>query len=629
MSVGFTIQDLIEHFEKKVQQISRYNSETAVGNEPNYPMMVIYLGDEAMKGYINIFRNISEVWPQYQEEIKFIGVENTANTESYYHLKNTDNFMEKNKITEQQIIELASSLFGLKNHFKDRNRLLIYYILDTTNIIDINKYKEFLKILERIRKIFENQETDILDMLIIFLNETLQNQKIARQIRNQLCNQENSKCKSTFILSNKRSDNVIIEDWNLCYRIVACIIFLSNNSDVKIIQIMFGRMLLTASYAREEKPSYEIGQVIVKDLIKRLNKAYEEKSVKLLDDTDILKRLGITKEGTFEIMDEYVYNSLVSMLPSDKQLELFPRKSLNGHIKLSSLSINEFNSITMDALESYLKLIVEQVKEKVSVNTSMKQLWKDKYARLLQINFTVNERIYLYEHINEVKEKMTCPFKLSKESNILLSTITNLKYMLSSEGKLVDIFLDVIIEEGKKALNILDFWKSLLESGRNIFLIHDQNIIKFYEYKVRDYFDYHNSELMEKFRQIPDVEMLKQFLLKTLDQIVDSDNIFSDPFEIELDQRINGEGVLTVDAKQYILQKLTSENAYSYLQVNFSYGNPLISAILLKVGTLLYENLYNNLDSDTYYYDTGCANAAEAINIYEITYQNLINDEGR
>lgn len=629
MPVGFTIQNLIEHFEKKVQQINRYNPETAVGNEPNYPMIMIYLGDDAMRGYVNIFHNISQIWPQYQKEIEFIGVQKSGNKESYYSLKNTNDSVKKNKLEEGKIRELVSSLFGLKNHFKDRSRLLIYYILDTTSITNICKYKEWIQILERTRKLFDSEGTDILDMLIIFLNETLEKQKIARQIRNELCNEQNRKCKSTFVLSNRRSDNVIIENWDLCYRIVACIISLSNNSDTKITSVMFDRILLTASYAREEKPSREIGQVIVKEVIKRVANTNEEKVTKLLNDTAILERLGITKDGTFEIIDEYIHETLISMLPSNEQLELFPRKSSNGHMKLSSLSVNEFNSATMNALESYLKLIVEQVKEKISVNTSIKQLWKDKYTNLLQINFTVNERIYLYEHINEVKEKMTCTFKLSKESNILPFAIANLKYMLSSEAKLVDIFVDVIIEEGKKALDILDFWKNLLESGRNVFLIHDQNIIKFYKHKVRNYFDYHDSDLQKEFLHIPNVEMLKQFLIKTLDQIVDNDSVFSEPFEIELDQRINGEGVLAVDAKQYILQKLTSESVYTYLQVNFSYGQPLISAILLKVGTLLYENLYKNLDSDIYYYDTGCVNAAEAINIYEITYQNLINDEGR
>ena len=150
----------------------------------------------------------------------------------------------------------------------------------------------------------------------------------------------------------------------------------------------------------------------------------------------------------------------------------------------------------------------------------------------------------------------------------------------------------------------------------------------FYEKKVRNYFDHHGHELAEEFKRIQDFESLKLFLEGTLDKIVDSDSIFSAPFEEELERRLREEALPT-DAKQYIRQKLTGEDVRTYLQVNFNFGQPVLSSILIKVGTSLYKNLYNNLAPTTYYYNTGCGNAAEATVVYEVSKENLINGESR
>ena len=61
------------------------------------------------------------------------------------------------------------------------------------------------------------------------------------------------------------------------------------------------------------------------------------------------------------------------------------------------------------------------------------------------------------------------------------------------------------------------------------------------------------------------------------------------------------------------------------MQTNFALGEPLVSSILLKAGTPLHNNLYNNLPPTTYYYDTGSSTTAEALVIYEVTAENLVN----
>mgnify|MGYP003295744607 CR=1 FL=1 len=47
------------------------------------------------------------------------------------------------------------------------------------------------------------------------------------------------------------------------------------------------------------------------------------------------------------------------------------------------------------------------------------------------------------------------------------------------------------------------------------------------------------------------------------------DDAFYAPFEEELESRMKEDGVITLDSKQYIRQKLTGDGVHTYLQINF------------------------------------------------------------
>ena len=116
-------------------------------------------------------------------------------------------------------------------------------------------------------------------------------------------------------------------------------------------------------------------------------------------------------------------------------------------------------------------------------------------------------------------------------------------------------------------------------------------------------------------------------VLRVVDAVIDSDEIFSASFEDELETRLN-EDALPTDAKQYIRKKLTGSGVYTYLQTDFALGEPVESAILIKVGTPLYKNLNTNLPPTTTYYNTGSGSAAEALVIYQVSKENLVNGGG-
>ena len=75
MSTTLSIQNLIQHFEDRLHQIDRQNIGDIVGKEPQFPQLVIYLGKDAINAHPAVSYSLLQAWPQYQQELKFLGVQ--------------------------------------------------------------------------------------------------------------------------------------------------------------------------------------------------------------------------------------------------------------------------------------------------------------------------------------------------------------------------------------------------------------------------------------------------------------------------------------------------------------------------------------------------------------------------
>lgn len=629
MSTTLSIQNLIQHFQDKIRQIDRNNMGDVVGKEPQFPQLVVYLGSDAAKAHQAVSSNLFQTWPQYQFELKFLGVEKSGAGLTY--TEHTAEGDQPVSISEEGVQEMVSALFGTKMHFRDRSRLLVYYILDTTSFTGRADFLSWMPVINALKKLLCADATDLMDMLVLLLNENHSRQKIAAQVRDSLGgfyskNEVREAVSNVLLLSNRRSDKAILEDWNICYQILSAVIALSNNSDTQVTTSIFCNSVLTASYAREEKPIAQIGQVVVQNLLNQLADTIPQTDPKLLEEPDLPEKLGMTKQGTFSLLDAYAENSLYGLLPTEDQLEFFPRRDCSFQMYMSSMSARNFDDYTMGAWNQCLSEIAKTAQKKVAMNSAIRQSWSNEYRKLLISAFSKEEILYLVGHINDVTELMTRTREPSQESVVLEAAKDQLKYMLSSDETLVRVFVDALLEQGRYAEEFTQAWNNLLKSRRWIHDVRDSNISSFYERKVRNYCDRHGSEMCTTFTGMHDTVQLERFLQLALERIIDSDEIFSAAFEDELENRLN-EDAQSADARQYIRKKLTGNDVYTYLQTNFALGEPVVSAILIKIGTRLYDNLHNNLSPTTYYYNTGCGNAAEALVIYEVSAVNLVNGE--
>lgn len=623
MSNNVTMQQLIQRFENRLKGPDSHGS--GGGKEPRFPMLVVCLGEDAIRGCGDIASNLFQIWPQYQPELQFLGVKVDEKGTAYYHIEGRDGDFDQTQISLDEAGVILSKIFGARSHFHDKNKLCMYFVLDTTSFTIREEFLAWIKMIQVVKNDLGVNDLDILDMLVLQINENFSRRNIALQLRNELSTSYNREkfCQSVFLLSNRRDDNTILEEWGICYRIIAVIMALSNNEDVSISEKLFGRRIFTVSYAHKEKPCWDIGQVIVENLMDKLESLVQKLgsgggTAGLMEDSTLPARLGLSQEGTMTILDSYVDRVLLSQLPTREQLEHFPRQDSEDYGLLSELTGEEFNELTMNAWDSFLEQIVKKARSSD---------WSGDYAKLLAKNFFADELAFLQDHLEAVQSRLLQAKAPPQDQNVMSSAPAKLKYMLSRNPETIQSFVDVIRTQGEKARIYAQERNRLLHSRSALFPVDDSTIKSFYRVKMRDYFDLHESELEKELKSISDIEGLQRFLENTIDEIISGDPVFSQPFEDEFESRLRADN-RPEDAKQYIQQSLTVNDVYKYLQVNFNLGQPVLSAVLLKEGTPLFENLHANLSPNTYYYNTGYSNMAEAIVIYNIRTDDLINGGG-
>ena len=622
-----TLQGLIQHFEGKIRQMDRQDLGYGAGSGPHYPMLVVYLGERSMLAHAAISSALFQVWPQYQGEIQFLGVQEPKGDYSCI-VSGTEGKTWSPAMGD--LTGIVSKLLGTKTHFQARDQILVYYILDTTEVKEAAGLDLWLSRCQSIQQDLGADSIDLLNMLILLLNEDLlpAHQAAARDIRNRLCAYDSGDDKLAFnsilLLSNRRSDNAILEDLLPCYQLAAAVVELSNNRDSTVLQHFFRRSILTAGYAREEKPISQIAQVVIGDLLEWLQQGGEPAAANLFRDENSYSRLGLDSDGCFTVLNNYADHTLLPLLPTPEQLGLFPRQAPQDEEDLAAYSGEEFNRFTMGGWNCFLQQLLQRVFTKMGADSSIEEGWKQRYRDFLIQSLSKGEILSLANHEDQLRELIGQHSLPQRDLPVLDAADRQLKRGLSENPELQAIFLTAIREQSAQIEKFQEQWNQLLQSRWSVFQPGDQNISVFYSQKVRNYLNRKGVGLKKDFDATYETSRLAHLLTAAIDEIVEGDPIFAASFEDELNSRLNAD-TLGTDAQRYIRSKLTGSNVYTYLQGNFSFGHPVFSAVLLKRGTPLHQSLTETLSADTYYYDTGNGSAAETVVVYRLKNNDLIN----
>lgn len=616
------VNDFILSFAQKLRQASGEDIQSFSGSRPKYPMAVVYLGKKSAGIHEKLRDMLVRIWPPFREELCFLGV---GDDQRFFLIEGEE---AGGEMEEPQLRTEINRLFGLSTHFLDRNRMMVYYVLDTTEISSEEEMKKWEEIISWIKE--ELKAEGQMSMLLVLLNEDFEHVDQARAVKNEIGESvygspRTMPADSVFLVSNRRNDNVIISDWYECCRILANIIALSNGRDADVTNQMFaGNNVKTVSYSLVEKPTQEIAQVVVSSVIRHLNQV-KKGNIGVLADENLDKKLGITREGTIKILDEYEEDTLEPMLPTPEELESFPRYTDDENMVAAvEMTEEEFDILTMNAWSAYLKKIIGKAERKIHEGAKVREEWKKKYRVKLRKAFSPDELIYLADSEMTLRKRFKRVTKAGKSDRVLQAAGNRLKYMLSTNEQLIGFFLECIHEEGLRCKAVVSTWSELVKSLNQLFEIADENLTEFYERKVQRFFDRNGTEKARQFNRLGSVEELKRFLEEILQEIRESDPIFQAPFEEELQARLDAASD-PMDARSYIRSRLTGEEVKTYLRVSFSLQSTALSAILLKKDTELYQSMVRNLADNIYYYNTGTSDRAEALVMYQVDVSNLVS----
>ena len=622
-----SMKSLIDHFKARLHQLDNSQKDNSSANEPKYPMAIIYLGkNTAKKAHTAISNNLFQLWPPYKNDICFWAIDFVESEARYFDCDDD----EMKQVDSSQIQQKISKLLGLETNFKNRERIFTYYIMDTQDFYDENDLQKWSLAIKDNKNLIQKNQLSILNIL---LDENLSKQNMADKIKNNLAlmldDEENIFSKlSIFLLSNQRNDGIILENLNICYQIITNIMALSNYHENHAAISILEKSIKTVAYSKEEKPLYEIGYVIVNNLISNINSSKDtETKIDINHSKDFLSKLGLSENGTFIILDKYVKQALYKYIPTEDEIMMFPRSSYERYLDnddILSLSMQEFNTETMGTWNAYFSDVLKNVEKQINQSSLIINEWKNEYKAFLKDNFTNANIEYLNKHIEDIKLIFKEAYQYFLSKDIIEAAKDELKQKMSQ--KFVDVFVQAIVDLGNDILELNNAWNNLLKSKNYIIDVNDDSVVDFYNYKAQAYFDRNKIKIISDFNNLKYENELDAFMKKIIDEMINKDEIYTYPFEEELAARTNREQ-LDSENIEYISSTLTGENLHTYLTTALSLPKESLSAILLKENTALYKSLKSSFNN-VYFYNTGRSNSAELMKIYEVSKKHLLLLDG-
>lgn len=622
----FDVKELINEFENRLRKIEESVLVNVGRDKPYFPMLIVSLGTPAEEPCLFLQKKLERMWPQFRNELECLGMRQEPNNFSFVRLCPNK---QPETVETSEISRTVSNLFDANGHFSTFDKLLIYYVLDTSDFQSDEDLKCWIDATKQFRDATHVNEQEIMELLILLLNEDNEHQEIGGQIRAFLVSADLETLPKILLISNRRSDNAL--DNKFVREAAGAVVAISNQSNFNLVDDFFGPGLLTLSYSRAVKPLSAISQQCVNLVLNYLDdlmpKVIHEN---LMKDEQIAERLGLSPEGTFHFLDDYIDDSLYDLIPNERRFD-----ELRGLFPLAEPSISEYNLLceetsarninrmTFGAWDCYLENVV--AKARVGVASSISggiQNWRKAYREYLRKEFSLSELEYLSANIEQVSALMK-PIRNPHEDISLQEDARNrLRFLLSGDHEIVNSLCDELQQLGNQVQSFRKAWKMLLNSRERLHLIEqeDQNFISYYGKHLRSYFYEDSAWIQENFQKVLSMNELRRVFLQILDRVFMPQNlgkIFADSFE--------DVGAIQIDQTR---QKLFGADVHVYLRTGFALGAPIYSFILLKVDDsrqdTLYKNLKSNLPEYIQYYNTGSGRSAEALNIYRIRQDQIL-----
>ncbi|MBQ6986525.1 MAG: hypothetical protein IJR48_07445 [Oscillibacter sp.] len=641
-----TVQELTRQFSERLRRADSQSAVNGPHTGPCYPMMVLTLGGGTRQFNHVIQYGLRQLWPPYCDDIAFVDTERAPHGPVFTNpgrhtgeLPPTDPDTGKSvALTAAELGGMTAELFRVGTHFSRANRILLYALLDTAEFQSPDELDFWLDALDTFRRSIDNV-TPVLTMLsVLFWEDSRTAREQAEQIRARLgeCLDARAEMPSLMLVSNRRSDSLIDRDGVLCRRLVTALIAVSNNQDAQVVQELFRPgAVMTAGYARAEKPVDDISRICVDHLLDELN-GFAPSGVGDLfghDRERTRERLGLSEDGTFLVLDGEIERNLPRFVPEGDELRELLRAfplgapdAAESDALCTETSSARIDALTFGAWNCYLERAVDDARDGMRDRVSDIRNWRRAYADFLRRSFHAKELVELSEHPERVRELAEPVSHLSADTSVRETAAQRLKYLLSSDAEIREGLLAEVGDAGTRAVEFLRAWDELMRTRSQIPEAHGDNeaFIHYYARNLRAFFDSRQAELREKFQTIPDVEGMTDFFREVMDSIFENRTlrgVFAATFE-------------DVGAIQIEQTRATLTGAPVYFCTGFSLDTPFLSFVLLNIDERAPDTLYRTLRDSlpdpekTRFYQTGRGSAAESLNIFRLQRFHLWSGEG-
>ena len=625
---GLNPKSLIRDFEKKLHTIDRSGRENTSGEGPFYPMLTVYLGNVSSQAHPYLLKDLQQLWPQYRGELSYAAIRIGANGTEYARLGvgNTEGYA----LARDDLLQMTAELFDVNTHFSDYQKLILYYILDTSSFQNPEELDDWFDAAREMEQATKFSSREILRMLILFLDESNAHLEIGTAIRTRLRKIAESELQpKILILSNRRSDGRIIGSRELCYQIATTIIAVSNSADIKSASNLFRPGVITAGYSQVEKPYEAISQVCITALLAALEQLSSESdgNDSLRTSKILRERLGVTEVGTLSVMDEQINEIVEKYIPTFDQMDCFPLsapETAQYKALFYENSPKRFNDMTFGAWDCYLNRLIQRVRHDMENGASNLPNADALYSEFLRKNFTTWELTLLAEEEERIREQIHPVTVLSPlENDLQEDARRRLRHALSSSPTIADDFCRTVRELGEIAASYLleldDLFSSLVELHQ--IRADEQNFAAYYRKPLNNYLEANldtGYRIREKFRHILGSRELKAFFRDIMEDMFKNRTLRE-----ALSATFEDVGMAEIDQTR---RKLT-QNVPVYLSVSTDMGPPIHSFVLLKTDSparvSLFRNLKEHLPERTHFFNTGYGSKAEALDIYQVGAEQL------
>ncbi len=609
------INRLNQYFIEQMREKSYAMMPAAVSSVPNYPACVVYLTPSAKKRHEQLIQCLRRIW---RGGVNDLCCYETAIENGGCRISRADG-------GSMNLLAEIQRMFSTQTKFHSRSGINIYCVLDSADVKDIRSFADCINMACYFKQCTKMKNSSL--FLLLLLDESLQNQQYANQIRAWMRGQYQNLLKhltSVCLISNRCGDGTTLDSYQTTLAAANAILLTDTHNEgiAARMQAFRTARVFTLAHSSLQKPVDEIGWVVLKNTVERLCAVNAPVQT---DKGKLSELLHLSPDGCFTTLEPWEKQRF-DALPSAQELEFFPRREPYDGVRLADLSYAEFDQLTMGSVESCLRNFGG------SSGTEFVSQAAASYQAQLSAELPISVLAGLSESTVHTLFFETHAAAAYQQSPVL----TALQWILHKQcSDLVrEAFYDAVCGLITQAKQQVSFYKNLqaqllLDYG---FIHFSPNVEQYYGVITQRYLDaaavgqgqslkcFQNALLNEK--------QIEENLKRVLDEIISSNESFYTAFDEEMRMRIGKADYATVAAA--VQSKLLGHGSGSNACWNTPYPlSPFYRAILMNLsldekGSLLTQQLKSMFGGQSVeYFNTGNSDAVESVTVFLIEPAHL------